>query len=991
MNHNNLKIKTQLQIGFTSIILFVIFLGYTSWDQTNQIAEQTRILFEHPVQVRHAISNLKADVLSIHRDMKDVMLTTDQSMIADVKIRMNLDQADAFTQIELLYENYLGPISDIDSIKNEFIKWNTVRVGTVELLEEGKRDEAAARTFSFGEGGKQADAVLDAIQIVDDFSLKKADEIYDNSQDLKRILTRNLLIMLGIILILTLGINYYLLRTINEPLLELTNATRSFREGDYGSRSRYKINNEFGLLSDSYNQLADSIQMYLDNNEKTIQFTHQMLSSDETRLFFQTTLEALLTQTNSQVAAVYLLNSDEKTYEHLVSIGMDDAGKKTFDAETLEGEFGLAITSKQIQHIAEIPETTRFTFHTVTGKFIPHEILTIPVLSENKVVAILSLVSIHAYTEKTLQFLHEIWPTLNARAETVLTIEHINQLFNILEQQNKELDIQRTELSAQTVELNQQNIELEMQKRQLTDANRMKTRFISNMSHELRTPLNSVIALSGVLNRRLGKLIPEEEYSYLEVIERNGKHLLELINDILDLSRIEAGQEEIDISQFDLNELVTEIVSQIRPLAEQKNIELLQIHHPNLAPISSDYKKCRQILQNLVGNAVKFTDNGYVEIKITKEMDYIQVVIKDTGIGITKDQQNFIFDEFRQADGTTSRKYGGTGLGLAIAKNYAQLLGGNVDVLSELGKGSIFTLTMPQVIEEEVKKSSGLSEQDTKKTSRLNLQVSSVDQSQKTLLIIEDSEPAVIQLRDILDEHDFSIQVAKNGEEALELIEFIHPDAIILDIMMPKVDGFQVLAALREKEETVQIPILILTAKHITKDELLFLKRNNVHQLIHKGDINRLELVNTILGMLDPQVKEMEKTQGTNQKTREKPLILVVEDNLDNLLTAKALLSDEFDVIEAIDGEIAIELAKKFTPNLILMDIALPKMDGVQVFRKIRLDSRLQNIPIIALTASNMTSDRETILAHGFDGFISKPIDHHEFKHIIKKVLYGTN
>lgn len=991
MKRNALRIKTQFQIGFTIILFFVILLGYISWTQNNQIAEQTQILYDHPFRVRGAIGNLKADVLSIHRFMKDPILSTDETMIANVKINMAIDEADAFAQIDILYENYLGPLSDIDSINEEFIKWNSIRAGTVRLMEEGNREEAAARTFSNGVGGRQADAVLDAIQVVDDFSRNKTIEIYNNSQNLKKLLSRDLLILLGVILASTLGLNYFLLRSINIPLAELTNATQSFRAGDYDSRSHYAIQNEFGMLSDSYNLLADSVQTYVQINEKKNDFTNVMLSSDEVRQFFQSTMEAIVEHSGAQMAAVYLLSNDEKSYKHFVSVGMDEAGKETFDAQQFEGEFGLALSSKKIQHIANIPEDSRFTFQTVTGKFMPREVITIPVLSNDKVVAIISLISIYTYHEKTMQFLHDVWPIMNARAVTVLTIDNINKLFKKLEQQNLELDAQKTELSSQTVELNQQNIELEMQKRQLTDANRMKTRFISNMSHELRTPLNSVIALSGVLNRRLANQIPEEEYSYLEVIERNGKQLLELINDILDISRIEAGQEEIEISQFDINQLVQEIVSIIKPLAEQKSIEMRPIPNPDLNQITSDYRKCRHILQNLVGNAVKFTEAGYVEISIHQKLESIQINIKDTGIGISKDLQTIIFDEFRQADSSTSRKYGGTGLGLSIAKKYAQILGGNISVESSLGTGSLFTFSLPLMFVGDFRKSDGYSKRQITDSTLPILLSPSVDQSQKTILIVDDSKPAIIQLRDILDEYAYTIQVAKNGEEALLSIERSQPDAIILDLMMPKIDGFQVLAALRENETTAHLPILILTAKHISKEELQFLKRNNIHQLIQKGDVNRIELVNAVTEMIDSHTPSRQKPESVIINKGDKPLVLVVEDNLDNLLTAKALLSDEFEVIEAIDGEIAIELAKNYIPHLILMDIALPKMDGVETFKNIRLDPRLQNVPIIALTASNMTNDRETILAHGFDGFISKPIDHEEFKHTIKKVLYGSN
>ena len=210
------------------------------------------------------------------------------------------------------------------------------------------------------------------------------------------------------------------------------------------------------------------------------------------------------------------------------------------------------------------------------------------------------------------------------------------QLFSRkLEFQNTELEAQKTEMSAQSSELMEQNRELEMQKIQLSEASRLKTNFLSNMSHELRTPLNSVIALSGVLNRKLATKIPPEEYSYLEIIERNGKHLLSLINDILDISRIEAGKEEIEITKFSTKNLIAEVISMIHPQAEQKNIEIIQKDEEPDIFINGDADKCSHILQNLIGNAVKFTEKGNVEISASQIGNKIGITIKDTGIGIS--------------------------------------------------------------------------------------------------------------------------------------------------------------------------------------------------------------------------------------------------------------------------------------------------------------------------------------------------------------------
>lgn len=240
-----------------------------------------------------------------------------------------------------------------------------------------------------------------------------------------------------------------------------------------------------------------------------------------------------------------------------------------------------------------------------------------------------------------------------------------------------------------------------------------------------------------------------------------------------------------------------------------------------------------------------------------------------------------------------------------------------------------------------------------------------------------------------MEEMGHRVQVAQDAGEAFAIIDKQIPDAMILDLMMPGIDGFRVLELLRNAQDTAHIPVLILTAKHVTKDELKFLKRNNVHELIQKGDVDRKRLQKAISGMLSPETPKKEKPQHHPQAIEGKPVILVVEDNVDNMITIKALLSDHYTVIEAIDGYEGIEKAKAHIPNLILMDIALPGISGIEAYHEIRKMPKLEYVPIIALTASAMDHDREAVLAHGFDAFIAKPIIIKEFLDVINEVLYG--
>lgn len=792
-----------------------------------------------------------------------------------------------------------------------------------------------------------------------------------------------------LLLFLSIIFNTLLIRNIRRPIKELTKATRRFHDGDMTSRSSYHLKNEFGNLSASFNSLAENIEENVKLNTNEARLADIMLSEDDERKFFQNTLCELCLQTGSQIAAVYLLSDDKSSFDHFESIGLNENARQSFNADNYEGESGIALSSRKIQHISNLPENTKFIFNTVCGNIVPREMITIPIVVKNEVIAILSLASMNSYTRQSMLLVEHIHDTLSARIDGIIAYQKIKDFSEKLETQNRELEAQKIELVSQSAELMEQNTELEMQKNQLDEASKLKTNFLSNMSHELRTPLNSVIALSTVLNRRLINQIPEEEYSYLEVIERNGKHLLSLINDILDISRIEAGREEIELTSFSIDNEVADVINMLIPQAKQKNIELsFKPGNANIL-ITSDARKCNHILENIIGNAIKFTEKGKVDVALHEYGQNVEITITDTGIGISGSNLPFIFDEYRQVDNSTARRFGGTGLGLAIAKKYSNILGGIISVKSTIGKGSEFTVSLPKSYPGKYESMDIDTTKELTSEKRPFSQNSALRKYEKTILLVDDSEPVIIQMKDILIDSGYELLVARNGTEALDMVANTIPDAIILDLMMPGMDGFELLKILRDAEPTAMIPVLILSAKQITKEELGILKRNNVHQLIQKGDVNRMELLNAVESMVYHEKAEKASLWEEQKSKKDKPVVLIVEDNPDSMTTTKAVLFDNFTLMEAVNGLEAIEMAKKHIPDLILMDIELPVMNGIDAFKVIRKETSLQKIPVIALTASAMASDRETILAHGFDAFIAKPIDETIFFNIIKETLYG--
>jgi methyl-accepting chemotaxis protein len=573
----NLRIGTQLRLGLGLILVLVLALGALAWVQASQLWAQTQGLHDHPFTVSRALARAELDAERMSRHMKNLFLLQNDLQVATSLQAIEVADADAERQIAVLRDRYLGPSEDVAVLQDEWVKWDALRTETVRLFQAGETAAAAERVRPGGIQELQAEAVRISLQRIDDFASRKATQFYQAAAAQRDAMAYNLAVLVALILLLSLGVAWLLLAGIKGPLTELTAITEQFRAGRMDVRSQYAGANEFGALAASFNAMAEAIQTQVQIDRNVAQLADVMLREEDVHAFCRELLKALLTHTGSQIGAVYFLNEAKTAFEHFDSIGLGPGARAPFSATELEGELGAVLATRQIQRITGIPADTRFAFAAVSGEFKPREILTIPVLTEQEVTAVVSLASVRAYDAVAIRAISDVWSVLTARVNGVLAFRKIRDFAAQLEQQNRELEEQKRELAAQTAELTEMNAELEMQKRQLDEANRLKSAFLSNMSHELRTPLNSVIALSGVLNRRLAGKIASEEYGYLDVIERNGKNLLALINDILDLSRIEAGREEVSIAQFPMRALVGELVAMLEPQAQEKGIKLASL------------------------------------------------------------------------------------------------------------------------------------------------------------------------------------------------------------------------------------------------------------------------------------------------------------------------------------------------------------------------------------------------------------------------------
>lgn len=984
MRINDLKISTQLLTGNVLIIIMVSILAYFAYHQSKTIITNMEDLYNHPYHVGRATRDINANCAMIHSYMKNIVFEENLSIEKILEIDYEIENLEmlSYRLFDIIYERYLGERSHIDSARKAFTEWKALRDRLIYIRQHDL--DTNILTIYREVNQPYVDRLFKTMNLMIDFEGNKAATFYSEAMKKNGDLLSRLMGLVIIISFIVLLINYYFVRRIYEPLRGLAAAADRYKSGNYETDYIYKSFNEFGLLSVAFQKMAEVFRKEISLKGRTAEIAFSMQEENALKPFAMNLLSKLMTSANCQVGAFYILNPQQKIFMHFCSIGMLFENYRSFSSEHPEGEFGMIMTNRKLQVINCIPDDTVFTYATVTGTFRPREIISVPVLDNNVVTAIISLASLKPFDPLFVQWLESILPMVNARVNSVMDSQKVRDYTELLDNRNRELGNKNKELSQQAEELREYNIELNVQKKQLDQMNYLKTTFLSNMSHELRTPLNSVIALASVLSRKLKGRISEDEYNYVGIIEKNGKELLALINDVLDLSRIESGKETISLTSFSAYELTDYIMNNLRPQIRDKDLVIINKIDKDLPLLISDRLKCSHILQNIIHNAIKFTEKGKVEISASVTDNSMMISISDTGIGIDPDKLTLIFDEFRQADERSSRKFGGTGLGLAIARKYCQMLGGRIEVKSQPGIGSVFSITLPLT-------PGNLKDYtiDTGGNSEVQGSEGISPAGRGTVMIIEDSEAAIVQVSDILTEAGYDIVIARNGDQAIEQISVSVPDAIVLDLMMPVTDGFEVLTRIRNLRTAMHIPVIILTAKHVTVDELSSLKKNNVLQLIQKGAVRKEELLNAVSKMFKKK-QPMLKSDTQEKLKKGRASILIIEDNPDNMLGLKAILGESYELFEAIDGIQGIKSAKRIMPDLILLDISLPDMDGFAVLDELKKVKNLSMIPVIALTARALNEDRDRFIKYGFDGFIPKPVDVDKLNESIIKFLSIT-
>lgn len=652
-----------------------------------------------------------------------------------------------------------------------------------------------------------------------------------------------------------------------------------------------------------------------------------LVSAASTGEVFETIVKSALDITNSPAGSLALFNKLNYEMELVVSIGLSEDFANVTNWQIRKGGLTQYVIEQKFPVvISDIRKEPNFDNPVLLFEGIK-SLVAVPLISEGDIVGILYVddFKIRHFTQREVSILNLLATKAAFAIEKVRLLEKLGKA-------NQDLQ----------------------------EANRLKSEFLANMSHELRTPLNSIIGFSELMLDRIpGELNTDQDQCLSDILE-SGQHLLSLINDILDIAKIESGKAELNLEFFNLPQLFGRIEHTVASLISQKN-QLLEVSlDERIEEIYADGRKVKQILLNLVSNAIKFTpEGGTIRIEAQQKDNHYLIRVRDTGIGLKKDEFDIIFDEFRQADGSCTRQYEGTGLGLALAKRFVEMHNGKIWVESEMSKGSCFSFTLPVLKdnglliqkEEMHEKETRTIENQQKKSVTIknicNLSTKIPPQTGRQILVVEDDPKAAELLRCYLSNEGYQVYVTGSGKQAIEMAHEIKPSLITLDIMLPERDGWEVLQLLKANPELNHIPVVIIS---IVDNKELGFSLGAVDYFVKPVDW---------LKML-PRVSSLSNQNHPNGAQR---TVLIVSDTPHETQRIAVFFEQEgFHALKAVTSDEGLEIAKEKMPSLIIVDLILDGVTGFDTINKLNQNKATQEIPIVALVPHNLNVTDKKLL-----------------------------
>lgn len=874
LNKLKLGIRTKITLGYIVIILCLLASVIILNNQITALQKERNFIIKYDSQVQELTNRIEKYILDMESSQRGFIITGDESYLEPYNSAAENWKID-FNDLHQLLDNKPKQQEKLKEIEVTIEHWIATTGNPTLLMKKENNTAALKEFFKVDVGRKDMETMrkqFAAFRLAENaFTQTKANQLDKRNSNITSALFGLLVLVSGIAIVIASGISRSIVKTITEvtETIKEIAASKSNQKG----RIYVKTNDEINTLADATNELLDSIEKreWLQSNIADIVTKYQGISVI-TKLA-ETFLSEMAQKTQSSLGAFYVRETTEDDSQFVKKAAFADTstgvGKDSFKLG--QGLIGQCALEKRILIYKDIPDEFRL-IGTGLGEVPPKSILLIPIIFEEDVIAVVELATMTDFSKLQLELVKQVAETFGLTVNSVVGRMEIVRLLNESRVMTEELQVQSEELQTQSEELQMQTEELTMINEQLEERTKeaesksrelskakkeleksaeqlllnsnYKSEFLANMSHELRTPLNSILILSEMLAENSQNNLTEEEAEFAKVIHSSGEDLLVLINDILDLSKVEAGKLDIMFDEVNMSEIPVQIEQTFAPVAMKKHLQFHISKAENVVDVFyTDEKRFQQILKNLLSNAFKFTERGSVtldiqqltEEQLTNNMqnvsaDWLEITVSDTGIGIPKDKHQLIFESFQQADGATVRKYGGTGLGLSICKEFAKLLGGWVSLQSEEGHGSSFTLIIPSLpngIQEEqclelaiheVGAATEVHEAANELPEATEIAEVEVFQG-KTVLIVDDDYRNIYALKTALEKRGMNILVAKDGIECLDIMQATQEvDLILMDIMMPNMDGYETMSIIRQQMKLKDLPIIALTAKAMKND-----------------------------------------------------------------------------------------------------------------------------------------------------------------------------
>ncbi len=810
-----------------------------------------------------------------------------------------------------------------------------------------------------------------------------------------------------------------LTNNVNELAGNLTGQVRSIRDvatavtqGDLTRSITVEARGEIAQLKDTVNQMIRTLAETTKVNQEqdwlktnVARFTRMLQGQRDLLTVARQILNELAPLVNALHGAFYMTESDDEGPILKLFASYAYQERKTVSNTWRFGQ-GLvgqaALEGKRIV-LSKVP-TDYIQISSALGESAPHAIVVVPILFEGEVKGVIELASFERFSGIQLAFLDQMLESLGIVIATIEATMRTDELLRQsqslteelrsqqeeLQQTNEELEEKAVQLTEQKAEVEKKNKQVELARQELEEkaeqlalTSKYKSQFLANMSHELRTPLNSLLILSRQLADNAEGNLSEKQIRYADTIRQAGTDLMTLINEILDLAKIESGTMAVEIGQVRFSNLRDYVDQTFRQVAEEKGLHFTIELDNDLPPfIDTDDMRLRQVLRNLLSNAMKFTERGRVNLRIgrTQGSDVIAFAVSDTGIGIPKDKQRLIFEAFQQADGSTSRKYGGTGLGLAISREIAGLLGGDLRVESQVGQGSTFTLYLPTQYKASTREARSAQQARVQAAAQAAAEAGStlldpastvpepqvvkeplvtqlarsvpddyddLEPGDRVLLVIEDDVTFAVTLLEMGRQSGFKGVVATSGNQALELARTVKPDAVTLDLRLPDIDGWVLLDRLKHDPATRHIPVHVISGL----------------------DEERRSLQYGALGFLHKPVTSETLKEGLEDirefaERRVKQLLVVEDDPVQSQAITDLIGDGDVQTTTVSSGEGALQSLAETPYDCVVLDLRLPGMSGFELIERIKADPRHRRLPVIVYTGRELTEEDKARL-HG--------------------------